>query len=191
MWRLRSQSIKVNAVIKVKSKRLLIRELSEKDVTTKYVAWMNDPHINRYLETRFSAQTEESVGDFVNSIQKDPDSFLFGIFDVKTGSHIGNIKLGPINRHHGSAQISLLIGDRSCHGKGYATEAISALTDWGFQDCGLERIEAGCYETNLGSLRAFLKCGYEVEGFFRKSRIDGEGQRIGSFWFARLNTKDD
>jgi RimJ/RimL family protein N-acetyltransferase len=173
-------------LIEFNSERLCFRELREDDVSQRYIGWLNDPAITRFLETRFAAQTEDGIKAFVAAVRADPDAHLLRIGIAETDEHIGNIKLGPINRHHLSAQISLLIGERRLHGCGFATEAVSRVTEWGFAELGLKRIEGGCYEDNLGSLRAFLKAGYEVEGFMRKSRISVEGRRVGAFWFARL-----
>ncbi len=165
------------------SERLLYRNLTGDDVTERYCNWLNDPEVNRFLETRFSLQTLESCRKFVLKANDDPCSHLFGIF--KKDEHVGNVKLGFINEKHKVGQLSLLIGKKTLWGRGYATEAIRAITQWGFDTLELERIEAGCYDTNLGSLRAFLKAGYSVEGFFR-SRVVCAGSRIGSFWLGVL-----
>lgn len=165
---------------KVISDRLIFRTLGKEDVSERYINWLNDPEVNRYLETRFSHQCRESCENFVSDMASDADSYLFGIYDKLTIEHIGNIKLGFINPYHQSAQISLFIGEKSCWGKGYATEAIRCITRWAFDDLNLERLEAGCYESNLGSLSAFLKVGYSIEGFFRNNVIS-DGRRIGSF----------
>lgn len=166
--------------------RLSLRELRPEDVSPDYVGWLNDPAINRYLETRFSPQDEAAVRAFVAAQLASPDAFLFRIALAGTDRHIGNIKLGPINRAHGSAKISLLIGARDQHGQGLATEAIAAVTAWGLATQGLHRVEGGCYADNLGSLRAFLKCGYAVEGFRREAVVGADGRRQGVFLFARL-----
>jgi ribosomal-protein-alanine N-acetyltransferase len=167
----------------ITSERLLFRTLSKEDVSDRYVNWLNDPAVNQYLETRFFLQTRETCEKFVSDMEKDPASYLFGIFDQVTLDHIGNIKLGFINPHHQTAQLSLFIGEKSCWGKGYATESIRSITRWGFDQLGMERIEAGCYDSNMGSLRAFLKVGYSVEGFFRSSTVFN-GKRVGNFWLG-------
>ena len=173
-------------MITFKSERLHFRELQSEDVNAAYVGWLNDPAINRYLETRFTSQDADSVRAFVALQAACPNNFLFRIALTSCGEHIGNIKLGPINPYHASAQISLLIGERDHHRQGYATEAIGAVSQWGFDTQGLARIEGGCYADNLGSLRAFLKAGYIVEGFRRAAVVAITGERQGSFWFARL-----
>lgn len=168
------------------SQRLQFRELRPEDVGPAYIGWLNDPAINCYLETRFSVQDADSMRTFVKTQAANPDTFLLRIEQTETGTHIGNIKLGPFNRNHSNAHISLLIGERDMQGKGYATEAIRAVTQWGFSKHGLMRIEAGCYADNLGSLRAFLKAGYTVEGFMRSAVNMTGNERSGVFWFARL-----
>lgn len=170
------------------SERLIFRTLTKEDVSEEYVAWLNDPEVNQFLETRFSMQNLETCEQFVMQMQNDSASFLFGIFNKELDKHMGNIKLGFINVRHSSCQLSLFIGEKSQWGKGFATESIQAVTQWGFNELGLKRIEAGCYDNNMGSLRAFLKAGYAVEGFFKSSIVFGN-KRIGSFWLGI--TKDD
>lgn len=172
--------------IRIESERLLIRELEVDDISASYLAWLEDPEVNQFLETRFDKQTYESISEFVQEHKQRTDSYLLGIFSKNDMRHIGNIKLGPINSHHASSQISFLIGARDTWGCGYATEAVALVTSWGFKKLRLARIEAGCYERNFGSLKVLLSCGYEVEGFFRKSRIAADGSRTGSFWLGKL-----
>jgi len=167
-------------VKKLTTSRLLLRPLTRDDVSDIYVGWLNDPAVNQYLETRFAIQTLDSCLAFVDSINADQNSKLFGMFDLHGNSHIGNIKLGPINTQHKTGDLSLFIGDKSFWRNGLATEAICAITRWAFESLGLEKVEAGCYEENTGSLRAFLKCGYSVEGYLRK-HVQMNDRRIGCF----------
>lgn len=172
-------------MIELSSKRLFFRILQVDDVTQCYVDWLNDPRVNCYLESRHDHQTIVSCKSYVADMDSSPAHNLFGIYLRKSGKHIGNTKLGFVNPYHHRAQLSLFIGERDCWGKGFATEIIKTITSWGFNELELEKIEAGCYDTNMGSLRAFLKAGYQVEGYLRKNIIF-DGQRIGSFWLGIL-----
>jgi [ribosomal protein S5]-alanine N-acetyltransferase len=162
------------------SARLAYKPLTPEDVGEEYVAWLSDPEVNRFLETRFVHQSLETCRDFVERMNADPLQHLFGMFDKECNRHIGNIKLGFINPHHRKGQVSFFIGDKSYHRRGLAAEAVGAITRWGFESCGLQKIEAGCYDANLASLHTFLKCGYSVEGYLRSSVVS-DGQRMGSF----------
>lgn len=168
--------------------QIYIRELTVEDVSPEYVGWLNDSHINQFMEVRHTVSTEKSCRAFVQSMLDDPSSFLFGIYSASDGRHIGNIKIGFINWHYKSGQISFFIGDKSCWGRGYASEAILLVNRFGFCELGLERLEAGCYESNFASLKALMRCGYSVEGFFRKSFVLN-GRRESCFWLGLLKSE--
>jgi RimJ/RimL family protein N-acetyltransferase len=151
----------------LKSDELILKELTSNDVTQQYIEWLNDFEVNKYLESRFLRQDQRTVKEFVETCQKSRLNFLFGIFIKNSMKHIGNIKLGPINTHHNYAEIGLMIGDKDSWGKGFASKAVSMVTQFGFYQLKLEKISAGCYESNIGSKKAFEKSGYQVEGLLR------------------------
>lgn len=144
--------------------RLVLRRLLPADVSEAYVDWLNDPEVKRFLETRHVKQDGESVRNFVTEKAASDNEFLFGIFLIEDGRHIGNIKVGPISKIHHLADVSLLIGVRDCWGKGYAAEAISAVSRHAFDALGVRKLSASMYVLNEGSRRAFLKVGYVEEG---------------------------
>lgn len=172
-------------MLTLRSERVQLRRLAPEDATPTYAAWLNDPEVNRFLEVRYHTHTVESCREFIVAMNASQDQYLFGIFLVDSGRHVGNIKLGFIDRRNLSGQVSLFLGDKSTWGRGYATEAIRLITTYGFEQLGLERAEGGIYEDNLGSLRTFLKLGYTVEGFFRRKYLL-DGRRTGSFWVGVL-----
>lgn len=142
--------------------------LQPDDVTDEYVAWLNDPAVNRYLESRFVRHTPESTRRFVQTVVESDDSIVFGIRYAAEGRHVGNIKLGPVDRHHRRAEIGLLIGDRSIWGRGIASGAIELVTRYAFDSLGLFKVTAGCYASNVGSRRAFEKAGFVVEAIRKR-----------------------
>ena len=62
---------------------------------------------------------------------------------------------------------SYLIGDKNYWRQGYATEVVSHVTQYGFENLGLEKITAGCYEPNVGSINVLKKNGFKVEGVLK------------------------
>lgn len=141
-----------------------LRPLGEGDIQQRYVDWLNDPEVNRFLETRHQRQDMDAIRAFVAVVNAAQDSHLFGIFHIPSAAHLGNIKVGPISSRHLHADVSLFLGERSFWGRGCATAAIACITRYGFTTLGLLKLEAGCYEQNVASRRAFEKCGYAVEG---------------------------
>jgi RimJ/RimL family protein N-acetyltransferase len=172
----------------LKGEKVSLRLVTLEDCTERYAAWLADPYVNRYLETRWTEQTLDMIKDFVTNMLNSPNNYLFAILENETFSHIGNIKIGPINPYHSYADISYFIGERSAWGKGYATDAIWLITNFGFRHLGLHYIEAGVYENNVASIRALEKVGYTLQGRL-KSKIKGPQNWEDHLLYGILNEK--
>ncbi len=144
-------------------------------VGSAYVDWLNDPAVNRFLESRFQHQDATTVRAFVaGMLASDRDLFL-GIRDLELDRHVGNIKLGPVAPRHGLGEIGIMIGDRAAWGRGVGTRAIAILADIAGRELGLRKLTAGCYASNRSSSRAFEKAGFSIEGM-RPSHFIFEGR---------------
>lgn len=159
-----------------RSERLILRELGAGDCSPDYVAWLADPQINQFLETRHAVQDEASIIAFIEAVRGRANEVLFGMFLADDARHIGNIKVGPIHSHHRVGDVSLLVGARDCWGKGFAAEAIAAVSRYAFAALGAAKLSASMYAPNVGSTRAFLKVGYRQEGVRRGHYRLGEGR---------------
>ncbi len=166
--------------------RVSLRVVTLDDCVPRYVAWLADPQINQFLETRWRTHSLESIREFVAGMIDSDDNYQFAIIDNATGTHIGNIKVGPIVWNHLYADISYFIGERSCWGKGYGSEAIRLATGFGFQRLGLHRIQAGLYASNVGSGRALEKAGYHKEAVFKGQLKNAAGAWEDHHWYAVL-----
>tara|TARA_B100001059_G_scaffold45146_1_gene37756 strand:+ start:295 stop:888 length:594 start_codon:yes stop_codon:yes gene_type:complete len=150
---------------------IYLQSIEEDDVSDEYVQWLNDPIINQYLETRHSIQDLQSILAYVVHIQADPNEHLFTIRLKKNNKHIGNIKVGNINTHYNIADISLFIGDKTVWGKGIATQAIQLISSFSIRKLKLRKLNAGAYEQNVASTKAFLNAGYTRDGVLRNHYI--------------------
>jgi len=160
------------------SDRIYLRNLTDEDCSESYAAWLNDIEVNRYLETRFTVQTIAMIKDFVRTVNKSTDSCLFGIFvNNETAKHIGNIKIGPIHPIYEFADISYFIGDKTVWGLGYAKEAINLITRFGFKELKLRRIQAGVSSGNMGSAKALIHNGYQLEARLRQKIFSGNDKQ--------------
>lgn len=145
--------------------RVALFVLQPADVGPAYVGWLNEPAVNRFLESRFAVHTADSVRAFVAAQLASADTLMLGIRSLALdGRHVGNIKLGPVNAHHRLAEVGIMIGDKQAWGRGIGTAAIARLMDIARLQLALRRLAAGCYAANEGSVRAFVKAGFQIEG---------------------------
>ncbi|WP_377576923.1 GNAT family N-acetyltransferase [Micromonospora sonneratiae] len=73
-------------------------------------------------------------------------------------------------------------------GRGVASRAVTAMTDWAFQFLRLHRIELCHAVANAASCRVAEKAGYRFEGVLRESHRYGDGQRHDEHIHGRLAT---
>ena len=138
-----------------------LRTLIAKDVHDGYVNGLNDKQVNKYLDgAKHFQQTFQSVEDYVITNEKSPNSILFGIWDAKSETHCGTVRLHGIELQHFTAYIGICIFDKTFWGKGLGSRVISAITEWAMKELKIRWIEASIYSDNVASQKVFLKSGY-------------------------------
>ena len=92
--------------------------------------------------------------------------------------HVGNIKLGPINKIHKSAEVSYIIGNKNFWKKGIATKSVKQIVKIAKKKFKLKKLIAGCYENNYGSIKVLKNNNFKQEAkfisqiLFRSKRIN-------------------
>ena len=147
-----------NGTERLTGRRIYLRRLDVSDATAAYAGWLNDPEVNRFLDTK--SATLKSVQDYIQTKNQKDNVFLFGIF-VKAGDHhIGTIKLDPIDYRAKKATMAVMVGDKAYWGKGLGREAIRLLTEYGFTALGLQEIWLGVQRANRAAITAYAKLGF-------------------------------
>lgn len=153
---------------------IYLRALTVADCGGAYLRWLNDPQVNSYLESRHTVQTLEDTQRYVLDIRQSAHSYLFAIVQSGTDAHVGNVKVGPVHPHYSHAFLGYLIGEQSCWGRGYATQAVYLATRFCFDTLGLNKAAAGVIAPNVGSVRVLERVGYTREGCLRQDvLVDG------------------
>jgi len=143
--------------------RLILRELSESDI----------PELVPLIGAREVAATtlriphpyeEKHAREFLATVTKENELRL-GIRLRSTGWLCGGIGLHP-EAHQPQAELGYWMGV-PFWGNGYATEAASAVVEYGFQKLKLERIFASHFKGNDRSGRVLRKIGMHHEGSIR------------------------
>ncbi len=164
-----------------------LRRLEEADCTDEYVSWLQDDTVNQYLETRWLAQSLESVRAFVREQRSRSDVLLLAIL-VEGDRHVGNIKVGPVNTRHDYGDLSYFLGAKDVWGRGLGSAAVRAACAVGFELLGLNRLQAGVYEQNTASIAVLEAAGFQHEGRFRQQLVGPHG-REDHVWLGLLRTE--
>ena len=143
-------------------RNIYLEALTEEHVTQTYIDWLNDPETVQFTEQRFTKTTGIFTLQYVQKSIMSEDELMLAILIEKT--HIGNIKIGPINKNHRYAHISYFIGDKNFRGMGIATQTIKTVLDFCFSSLSLNKVCAQYYSNNRASGRVLEKCGFIIEG---------------------------
>lgn len=134
------------------------------DISDRYIAWLNDPQVNQFLEVRFSPQNRKSMEAYVQLHEQAKDRYLWGIYPKTQDFYVGTATLTQINLHHGSGEIGLLIGEMEYWGKNASMEAMKLVMQFGFEALRLRRLTGGSYAANHGMNFTFKRLGFRCEG---------------------------
>jgi len=95
------------------------------------------------------------------------ENYTFIIEETKAKSFIGTIGLKLWNKKNNKGEVWYKIHPKYWN-KGFATEAVNLILDYGFDELNLHRIQAGCAVENIASIKVLEKVGMIKEGRGRK-----------------------
>lgn len=161
-------------------KRLRLRRNERSDLP-RFVEWLNDPEVRAHLSMNLpiSQAGEEQWFEEMLKRPAAEQPYAIEIRESPPGEGgetwrlIGNCGLFDVNWTVRSAEVGIFIGDKSCWNKGYGTEVMRLLLDYGFGSLNLNRIFLRVDEANRGGVRAYEKAGFVHEGRFRQGTYQG------------------
>lgn len=149
--------------------RLYLRALVEADASGPYVDWFNDEEVCRSNSHHILPYTLEDARAYIRHAAETRDALILAIVLRDGHCHIGNIALQQIHPVYRSAEFSIVIGDKTSWGKGYAKEAGRLICDHGFEALNLNRIACGAFDDNTAMKRLAAYLGMREEGRRRQA----------------------
>ena len=147
--------------------KVFLRELLHADVTDYYLSWFKDGVVTSFLEVDGNALTQKMVTDYIDEGIATKNYYMYAICLIENNQHIGNLKVGPINRKHAIADLVCVIGDKNYWGMGLATEAITLGNKIAFEKYNIRKLHGQIYADNIGSIKAYCKAGWIIEGVIK------------------------
>jgi ribosomal-protein-alanine N-acetyltransferase len=92
--------------------------------TKKYLSWLKSSDVRKFTDLKYQSFSVKKIKEFIYEKNKSKNEFLLGIFLKRNNIHIGNVKIGPIDKYNRTAEISYFIGESENRNKGYATFVI-------------------------------------------------------------------
>jgi ribosomal-protein-alanine N-acetyltransferase len=144
----------------------------------------NNPKVANNLRDQFPhPYTRHDGVDFLDYARaQDPECS----FAIEYGGDV----VGGVGFHIGrdisriGAEMGYWLGEEFW-GRGLATRAVTAASEWAFDNYRLTRVYAFVFSHNVPSIRVLEKSGFEREGLLRRSAIKN-GVVIDQFLFAKV-----
>jgi len=165
-----------------------LRPLERSDLNQRYLGWLNDPEVTRYMETGTLPTTMAALENFYHEVTGSKNQVILAVVERKSGEHIGNVKLGPINWVHRNAIFGILIGEKRLWGNGIGLEATCLAVEYGFYRLNLRRIDLGVFAEHESAVRCYEKVGFKIEGRLRQDLFEG-GQYKDRLWMGLLRSE--
>lgn len=148
----------MNKIDFIESERLSLEPISLKFLTKKYLGWLNDQEVYNYLESG-GDYTLTNLKKYILDHQRNKTLF-WAILIKSCNTHIGNIKIDPVDKERKTAELGIMIGEKTEWGKGYAHEAISIVEEYCLKEVKLNTITLGLKISNKNALKLYQKLGY-------------------------------
>ena len=150
----------------LETERLLLREFCQEDIHA-VAAWevshdgqpQTEIHAQKFLDFCFYEYAKGGMGPWAILLRAN-------------GHLVGNCGFPHMNYGQKIGEINYFVA-RQYRGRGFATEALTALLKFGFEALQLSRIQGRCLPENTSSERVMRKAGMEFEKMIRPTPSQG------------------
>ncbi len=165
--------------------RMLLKEMTPEWITAVFSTYDDDMIMTLFgMQTEKELETEKKkvAGGFTTHFIS-MKNFLMQL--KQTGETIGKIGFHTWFPVHSRAEIGYAMASENHKNKGYMSEAMKAVIEYGFEHMQLQRIEACIGPENVPSNKLAAKFGFVKEGLLRKHYCK-DGIHVDSFIYSLL-----
>lgn len=153
----------------LEGRRVRFRALEDQDLSD-LVRWWRDPAWAVLQQIIVRPRVSEDVAEQFRSWSKSERSgeVGFSVVDKVSEQLVGHVTLFGAKIPTRAATLAVMIGSEHVD-RGYGTDAVRVLTDYGFREMGLNRIEIQVLAVNERARNVYRRVGYVEEGVRRDS----------------------
>ena len=146
--------------------RIYLSPRNAEDVET-FVKWLNDFEVTDYTGRSSALMDLDAEKEYLAT--KKNNVMPFVIVKLENDEMIGTIGFDKIDYTNKVATLGIMIGEKENREKGYGTEAINLLLDYGFNYLNLNSVNLDVMEFNERGIACYKKCGFKEMGRRRKN----------------------
>jgi RimJ/RimL family protein N-acetyltransferase len=139
-----------------------------------FVRWLADARTAKYLAVRSPiglAMEERWFEDMLDHHGR--ERWFFVICRLEDGRPVGSLDLREIGPTSGGAGLGIVIGDPADTSRGYGSDALAVLLDFGFGELRLERIWLDVFDFNERARHVYERLGFVHEATLRHAEFHG------------------
>jgi RimJ/RimL family protein N-acetyltransferase len=151
-------------------KKCYLSPIDENDAE-KFTGWLNDLELTVNLQLYNGIFNVESERGFLGNLSKEHN---YSIIDLEKDELIGNCGFLDIDHLNQTAEVGLFIGNKDYWNKGFGSEALTLLLDYGFKALNLNNIMLRVYSFNKRAIKSYEKVGFKIIGNRRNALRRGK-----------------
>lgn len=173
--------------IQLETTRLILRPFHESDLET-FSNYRSDPAVARYQgwDVPYTMVSARIFLRYMENVQPGTvgEWFQFAVQRKSSGEMLGDIGLHVLKEDGRQAEFGVTFA-RQHHGQGYASEALSCIFDYVFDELKLNRIISRLDVRNLASAALMERLGMRREAHFLQC-FWSKGEWTDEYWYAIL-----
>ncbi|MBP3502705.1 MAG: GNAT family N-acetyltransferase [Clostridia bacterium] len=134
-----------------------------------FTEWLNDFETTDYIGKSGNLISLEGEKEFLE--KNNSPIATFAIVTLDHDKMIGTVSLENVDFINRTATLGIFIGDKDYRSKGYGTEAIKLILEYGFKYMNLNNIKLDLMSFNERALKCYKKCGFKEYGRRRKCKF--------------------
>ncbi|MGY4794682.1 GNAT family N-acetyltransferase [Lysinibacillus sp. FSL K6-0057] len=149
----------------INTERLRLRKMVKADAKSLLAIW-SDPEVTKYMNITHFTHEEQALEmiELLEQLARQHKAIRFSIFEKASNHIIGSCGFNMVDYDKALTEIGYDLG-KVHWGKGYATEAITALIDYAFTQLTMETIVAKVDAANINSIKVLKKLNFICQGY--------------------------
>lgn len=174
----------------LETNEFILRPFVSKDTFHMYYNWASDKEVTKYLTWAEHCNINKTnmIITFWENLYKNKEYYNWAIEEKLSGNVIGSINLMNVDNYNKNCEVGFCIG-KNYWNRGFMTEVLSTILDFGFTKVKFERITARRHINNIASGMLLKKCKFVYEGTLRKVLRDNKGVFVDCKYYSILKSE--